>query len=108
MTSLAVQRLEVSPITSAMWEASPQWLAVVLLRGLQLVGIDIDRVAEKSFYTSPVDIQETLATSMEAYIIPSIQLMVALFVSDTWQYFVHRWCHTNKFMYSEWNCPSRT
>ncbi|GBG84908.1 hypothetical protein CBR_g39369 [Chara braunii] len=27
------------------------------------------------------------------------QLLVAMFIMDTWQYFCHRWMHVNKFMY---------
>ncbi|KAJ7155570.1 sphingosine hydroxylase [Mycena crocata] len=31
--------------------------------------------------------------------IPLFQLLVAIFVIDTWQYFLHRYMHTNKFLY---------
>lgn len=31
--------------------------------------------------------------------IPTIQLLFAFFVIDTWQYFLHRLFHTNKFLY---------
>ncbi|KAJ7224443.1 sphingosine hydroxylase [Mycena pura] len=31
--------------------------------------------------------------------IPLLQLLVAIFVIDTWQYFLHRYMHMNKFLY---------
>ncbi|KAI0065637.1 sphingosine hydroxylase [Artomyces pyxidatus] len=33
------------------------------------------------------------------WFIPIIQLFIAMFVMDTWQYFLHRLMHVNKFMY---------
>ncbi|KAF8141721.1 fatty acid hydroxylase superfamily-domain-containing protein [Boletus edulis] len=31
--------------------------------------------------------------------IPAAQLLFSLFIVDTWQYFLHRWLHMNKFLY---------
>lgn len=34
------------------------------------------------------------------YIVPMVQFAAAVFAADTWQYFGHRWLHTNKWAYS--------
>lgn len=34
-------------------------------------------------------------------LIPSIQFFAAVFILDTWQYFLHRFMHMNRWMYSE-------
>ncbi|KAN0088584.1 Fatty acid hydroxylase superfamily domain containing protein [Tylopilus felleus] len=35
--------------------------------------------------------------------IPAAQLVFSLFIVDTWQYFLHRWMHTNKFLYKHFH-----
>jgi sphinganine C4-monooxygenase len=35
--------------------------------------------------------------------IPAAQLLFSLFVVDTWQYFLHRWMHSNKFLYKQFH-----
>ncbi|KAF8623919.1 hypothetical protein AX17_007247 [Amanita inopinata Kibby_2008] len=37
------------------------------------------------------------------WLIPAAQFLVALFVIDTWQYFLHRFMHTNKFLYRQFH-----
>lgn len=100
-TGLGMQRLGGTPPTSGIWEASPRWLAAGTLHFFVLIGIDVGKIAQSSFSVSLVDLEKAMASSMAMYLIPCIQLLAALFVSDTWQYFVHRWCHSNKFMYSK-------
>lgn len=39
-------------------------------------------------------------------VIPGLQLFMAVSILDTWQYFLHRLMHTNKWMYSEFPLPS--
>lgn len=41
-----------------------------------------------------------LAYAIYWYIIPAIQFFVAISFVDTWQYFLHRTMHMNKFLYS--------
>lgn len=41
------------------------------------------------------------ATAIYYYIIPAIQFVIGIFVVDTWQYFLHRAMHMNKWMYSK-------
>jgi len=53
----------------------------------------------------PATLQLTTTTNASGVIVqPSIpkqilQILVAMFVMDTWQYFVHRYMHQNKFLY---------
>ncbi|RDB20887.1 Sphingolipid C4-hydroxylase SUR2 [Hypsizygus marmoreus] len=35
--------------------------------------------------------------------IPSIQFLTAMFIIDTWQYFLHRLMHVNKFLYKQFH-----
>ena len=41
-----------------------------------------------------------LAETLYWFLIPTVRLSVALFLSDTWQYFTHRLLHQNKWLYS--------
>ena len=42
------------------------------------------------------------------YIVPALQYIICVFVIDTWQYFVHRFEHTNKWVYSKSIITCRT
>ena len=42
-----------------------------------------------------------LAHALYWYIVPAIQFAIGIVVVDTWQYFLHRWMHMNKWMYSK-------
>ncbi|KAL8716751.1 MAG: hypothetical protein Q9225_005943 [Loekoesia sp. 1 TL-2023] len=44
--------------------------------------------------------EEMLANAMYWYIVPALQYGVAILVVDTWQYFLHRAMHMNKWMYT--------
>ncbi|KAI6044233.1 fatty acid hydroxylase superfamily-domain-containing protein [Pisolithus marmoratus] len=35
------------------------------------------------------------------WVIPAVQFLLALFIIDSWQYFLHRLMHTNKFLYKQ-------
>lgn len=99
---LAMRLLGPSPL-SGFWEASPRWVALAALRLLAVAGLDVDRLAGKRlllFPSSPPDLQDWLVTCASHLAIPATQLLVALFVADTWQYFAHRFFHTNRFFYS--------
>ncbi len=43
----------------------------------------------------------TLASAMYWYVVPALQYGIAILVVDTWQYFLHRAMHMNKWMYSK-------
>ena len=42
-----------------------------------------------------------LAETLYWVLVPAIRLFVALFLSDTWQYFTHRLLHQNRWLYSK-------
>lgn len=41
------------------------------------------------------------ATAIYYYLIPAVQFAIGIFVVDTWQYFLHRAMHMNKWLYSK-------
>lgn len=45
-----------------------------------------------------------VAKSLYWYVVPSLQFMLAITVMDTWQYFLHRAMHMNKWLYSKQLC----
>lgn len=47
--------------------------------------------------------ENMLANAIYWYIIPIMQYGVAILVVDTWQYFLHRAMHMNKWMYTTWH-----
>ena len=49
-----------------------------------------------------------MATAIYYYVIPVIQFAVGIFVVDTWQYFLHRAMHMNKWLYSKFLSPPQT
>ncbi|KAL8801524.1 MAG: hypothetical protein Q9223_006975 [Gallowayella weberi] len=44
--------------------------------------------------------ERTLASAVYWFIVPAIQYGIAIVVVDTWQYFLHRAMHMNKWMYT--------
>ena len=46
------------------------------------------------------------AKIMYWYIIPTIQFGIGIFIVDTWQYFLHRAMHMNKWLYSTYQIAS--
>ncbi|KAI4176674.1 MAG: hypothetical protein LQ343_000966 [Gyalolechia ehrenbergii] len=44
--------------------------------------------------------ENVLANAMYWYIVPALQYGIAIVVVDTWQYFLHRAMHMNKWMYT--------
>ena len=45
------------------------------------------------------------AKALYWYIVPALQFGLAIFVVDTWQYFLHRAMHMNKWLYSPFTSP---
>lgn len=43
-----------------------------------------------------------LAAAIYYVFIPAVQFLVATFILDTWQYFLHRLMHVNKWLYGEY------
>jgi sphinganine C4-monooxygenase len=46
-----------------------------------------------------------VAKAIYWYIVPALQFMIAIVVVDTWQYFLHRAMHVNKWLYSKLESP---
>ena len=44
--------------------------------------------------------ETTLASIVYWYLVPALQFAIAIVVVDTWQYFLHRAMHMNKWLYS--------
>ncbi|KAL8730581.1 MAG: hypothetical protein Q9181_004607 [Wetmoreana brouardii] len=44
--------------------------------------------------------EKMLASAIYWYIVPAVQYSIAVMVVDTWQYFLHRAMHMNKWMYT--------
>lgn len=40
-----------------------------------------------------------IAQKQPSFVVIMLQFVIAMFVMDTWQYFMHRYMHTNKFLY---------
>ena len=55
-----------------------------------------DQVSIPSFATWEL----LAAKAMYWYLVPAIQFGIAIFIVDTWQYFLHRAMHMNKWLYS--------
>jgi sphinganine C4-monooxygenase len=47
-----------------------------------------------------------VAKTMYWYAVPAAQFMLAIFFVDTWQYFLHRAMHMNKWLYSKSSCQT--
>lgn len=45
--------------------------------------------------------ERVLASALYWYIVPATQYAIAIVVVDTWQYFLHRAMHMNKWLYSK-------
>lgn len=99
LTGLAVQMGDDPSNGTTIWNMMAQPLVSCLLSGFSFTGIDTIRLAEK--YSGSVQgFEEALVAIIHSYLVPAFQFLIALFVADTWQYFSHRWCHTNKYIYS--------
>lgn len=47
----------------------------------------------------------TVAKAIYWYIVPILQFALAIIIVDTWQYFLHRAMHVNKWLYSKFIVP---
>lgn len=77
-------------------------LAGVLVGG-SYPSVDSMKVAGSGFQTSSFAGWElALASAIYWVLVPTLQFGVAIVVVDTWQYFLHRAMHMNKWLYSKW------
>lgn len=75
-------------------------IAAVLAGGkypLVHMGLDVSGSLVPAFATWEM----VVAKALYWYIVPALQFGLAVFVLDTWQYFLHRAMHMNKWLYSK-------
>ncbi|KAK1312988.1 Sphinganine C(4)-monooxygenase 2 [Acorus calamus] len=72
----------------------------VVVKGVLLQQAVQAMVAILMFKVTENDGAATLALEVQpSYIVLARQFLVAMFMFDTWQYFLHRYMHLNKFLY---------
>jgi sphinganine C4-monooxygenase len=64
----------------------------------QLVELNGETVLVPSFASWELQLAKVIYWAA----IPVIQLVVAILIMDTWQYFLHRGMHMNQWLYSKW------
>lgn len=100
----------------AVWARRTRVVETYVPRGLALVGVNAPKLANKIYdraptlssilagglYPSPdfAPWELTAGKLMYHLVIPAIQFFVAILWVDTWQYFLHRAMHMNKFLYT--------
>jgi len=87
------------------------WLAETPIEDASKHGLAMRRLAPTVFRFTQILLGDVTARrllssygslllySMYWWIIPAFQFLLAFFVIDTWQYFLHRLMHVNKFLY---------
>ena len=89
-------------------------LAGTLLGGryLSVSGMDAGSDAFSSVVPKFASWELMLASAIYWIAVPVLQFSIAIVVVDTWQYFLHRAMHMNKWMYSMWHsdsvCPRKS
>jgi sphinganine C4-monooxygenase len=87
----------------------PQSLSLIGINSMQLAGRlhnQYPRIAAAlagGVYSQPLALQDwelLAAKSIYWYLTPAVQFTVAIFIVDTWQYFLHRAMHMNKWLYT--------
>ena len=105
----------------AVWARRIEATRRTLPRLLSVIGIDAKGLAHKyagsgtglaallvtgepqdTGHARLVALETACAGGIYWYIVPAIQFAIAIFAADTWQYFGHRWLHTNKWVYSRY------
>ncbi|KAL8696810.1 MAG: hypothetical protein Q9224_002607 [Gallowayella concinna] len=99
-TLLTLIGLDVRGLAKNLDQSYPVLAGVVLggqYPALQTTSGQTGSVASTPAFTSW---EKTLASALYWFIVPSIQYGIAIVVVDTWQYFLHRAMHMNKWMYT--------
>ncbi|KAF8266372.1 fatty acid hydroxylase superfamily-domain-containing protein [Lactarius quietus] len=80
--------------------AAVRAVACTLSSSLGVLTSDVQTYPSLSLFR---DVSPQLAYLIYWYIVPTAQLVMAMAVLDTWQYFVHRVMHLNKFLYKHFH-----
>ncbi|KAF2431580.1 C4-hydroxylase [Tothia fuscella] len=86
------------------WAASNPMLAGFLAGGQypslqQMVSVNGQLVAAPAFATWEL----LVAKAIYYFVIPAFQFILGILMVDTWQYFMHRFMHINKFLYTAYH-----
>ncbi|KAF8074755.1 fatty acid hydroxylase superfamily-domain-containing protein [Lyophyllum atratum] len=74
------------------------------LEEMQIIAVYLKPVVE--WATGPQNVQAVLPNlvfHVYWWAIPTFQFLAAMFIIDTWQYFLHRLMHINKFLYKQFH-----
>ena len=91
----------------ALWASRLRLLRQSFLTLLSASGLDTKTLSSLLSRSAPVSGQaaqstELLAAKIIYYILmPALRLYLALWLADTWVFFIHRAEHSNKWLYSE-------
>jgi sphinganine C4-monooxygenase len=87
----------------------PQTLSLIGINSVQLAGRLHDRYPQIAgalaggFYSPPFAFQDWelfVGKAIYWFLVPAVQFGIAIFIVDTWQYFLHRAMHLNKWLYT--------
>ena len=73
------------------------------LIGGQYSALDTAAVGANGYPTGYTAWERSLAGAIYWYLVPTLQFTIGILVVDTWQYFLHRAMHMNKWLYSKFS-----
>jgi sphinganine C4-monooxygenase len=113
-----IEMTGMQPYDVAVWARRIRLWQRAVPQGLDLLGFDASTFAKQIQHTDPtlagilaggrysqpapvLQAWEVVAAkAIYWWLIPAIQFTVAMFIVDTWQYFLHRAMHMNKWLYT--------
>ena len=94
---LALLGIDAVTLAGSLENASPG-VAAFLAGGLGDSTISSQRTGSVEFVTTEWEL--LIAWLLYWYLVPAFQFAAAIFLADSWQYFVHRTLHLNSWLYS--------
>ncbi|KAF2820228.1 hypothetical protein CC86DRAFT_428771 [Ophiobolus disseminans] len=97
--------LEIVGVDSVSWAGDSGSMVAGLLRGGLYPTLTETKFTSDGplLHTQFAQWELDLARTIYYVVVPVIQFYVALFIADTWFYFMHRLFHTNKFLYKHFH-----
>lgn len=98
---LAIVGINAAAISDNLSASHPN-IAGVLAGGkynLLTTGLDVTTDKKSTLGFAGWELQ--LAEILYYYLVPAVQFTIGIFIVDTWQYFLHRAMHMNKWLYSK-------
>lgn len=96
-----------------LWASRVHIIVQIMLKMINITGLDLSSMTKSpdshtGLSSVGMDSESSLmagdlvvAHFLYKYVRPMIQVLAAAWVADTWQYFGHRWLHTNKWAFSK-------